>query len=171
MAVVENNEVWKVIDEYDDYDISSHGRTRNNKTEKIFQPDIRYGYHNVMFCKNGKTKRYNIHHLVCSTFCHNPNKYKIVEHIDSNILNNMFNNLRWVYTSKNSLLRTKSKHDIGEIYGVTGNNEYSWRARWCDNEGILHCSKSFSVKIYGRDQAKNLAIALRKAKELEFGYL
>ncbi len=102
---------------YNDYEISSQGRVRN--AGKILQPDIRGGYHNVKLCKDGKIKRHNIHHLVCSTFCQNPNKYKIVEYIDNNILNNMFNNLRWVYTSKNSLLRTKSKHDIGEIYGVT----------------------------------------------------
>ena len=94
MAVVENDEVWKVIDNYDDYDISSHGRTRNNKTEKVLQPDIRSGYHNVALRKDGKIKRHNIHHLVCSTFCQNPNKYKIVEHIDNNIFNNMFNKLR-----------------------------------------------------------------------------
>ena len=169
MEVVENNEVWKVIDNYNDYEISSHGRTRNTKTGKILQPDIRYGYHNVALSKDGKTKRFNIHSLVCSRFCVNPYNYNIVEHIDNNILNNMFDNLRWIYTTKNSKLRSKSKYDIGEINGVT-DGHYAWNARWCDNVGHVY-SKSFNIRIHGREQAKALAIAHRIAKELEFGYL
>ena len=32
-----NIEQWRLIDGYDNYEISSHGRVRNNKTSKIMK--------------------------------------------------------------------------------------------------------------------------------------
>ena len=80
----------------------------------------------------------------------------------------MFNNLRWVYTSKNSELRTKAKNDA-DMRGIR-QDQYAWSARWCDNVGH-ECSKNFSIKTLGHEQARTLAIACRKEKEVEFGYL
>ncbi len=169
MAFAVNVEQWRLVDGYDTYEVSSHGRVRNNKTDKIIlKSGIRCGYNNVVLCKDGKTKRWNIHYLVCFAFCENPNNYNIVEHIDNNKLNNMFNNLRWVYTSKNSKLRTKAKNG-DDIHGITY-DKYAWSARWCDNVGHV-CSKNFSIKSFGDEQARALAIACRKEKEVEFGYL
>ena len=78
------------------------------------------------------------------------------------------NNLRWVYTSKNSELRTKAKNGV-DIHGVT-HDQYAWSDRWCDNVGHV-CRKNFSIKTFGHEQAEALAIACRKEKEVEFGYL
>ena len=117
--------------------------------------------HGETEAKNKKKTVIRIHQLVGLAFCDNPDNYNIVEHVDNNKLNNTFNNLRWVYTSKNSRLRTKAKDNTGEIHGITG-DKYAWRACWCE---------SFNIKIYGREQAKALAIACRKEKEVEFGYL
>ena len=170
MAFPANIEQWRLIDNYDNYEVSSHGRVRNNKTAKILKLyTSKDGYYKVGLSKNKKKTVIRIHQLVCLAFCDNPDNYNIVEHVDNNKLNNMFNNLRWVYTSSNSRLRTKAKHNTGETHGVTG-DKYSWRAKWCDNEGKQK-SKSFSVKVYGFEQAKTLAIEWRKARELEFGYL
>ena len=169
MAFAVNVEQWRLVDGYDTYEVSSHGRVRNNKTDKIIlKSGIRCGYNNVVLCKDGKTKRWNIHYLVCFAFCENPNNYNIVEHIDNNKLNNMFNNLRWVYTSKNSELRTKAKNDA-DMRGIY-HDQYAWSARWCDNVGHMF-SKNFSIKTFGHEKARTLAISCRKEKEVEFGYL
>ena len=56
MAFAVNVEQWRLIDGYDTYEVSSHCRVRNNKTDKIIlKSGLRCGYHNVVLCKDGKT--------------------------------------------------------------------------------------------------------------------
>ena len=80
----------------------------------------------------------------------------------------MFNNLRWCTSSENNRNRTISTKNTSGIAGVCRHMK-SWRAQWSDNE--KRCSKAFSIAKYGEEQAKALAIAFRKAKELEFGHM
>ena len=40
MEFAHNIEVWRMIDNYNNYEISSHGRVRNNKTERILISSI-----------------------------------------------------------------------------------------------------------------------------------
>ena len=65
-------------------------------------------------------------------------------------------------------LRTKTKNSA-DIHEITY-HRYAWSARWCDHVGHV-CSKNFSIKTFGHEQAQALAIAGRKEKEVEFGYL
>ena len=46
-------EQWRLIDGYDNYEISSHGRVRNNKTSRIMKL-IRYKdcYHRIRLLKD-----------------------------------------------------------------------------------------------------------------------
>ena len=47
-----------------------------NQTDKIIlKSGLRCEYHNVVLCKDGKTKRCNINYLVCFAFCENQNNY------------------------------------------------------------------------------------------------
>ena len=81
----------------------------------------------------------------------------------------MFNNLRFVTVSENARNKTKGTNNTSGVQGVRKSMN-SWQAQWNDNEGIQR-RKNFSIKTFGDDQAKNLAIAHRKAQELAFGYL
>ena len=46
MAFPANIEQWRLINDYDNYEVSSHGRVRNNNTGRILKPGINSsGYH------------------------------------------------------------------------------------------------------------------------------
>ena len=52
-----NMEVWRKIDGYDKYWISSFGIVKNMVTCKILNPAIdKHGYNQVSLCKNGTRK-------------------------------------------------------------------------------------------------------------------
>ena len=81
----------------------------------------------------------------------------------------MFNNLRWCTYSENSRNTTISIKNTSKVKGVT-KKHIAWEAQWYNNDHKQR-TKSFSINKYGDEQAKILAIAYRKAKEIEFGYM
>ncbi len=153
-----------MIDGYDNYEISSHGRVRNINTMRILNPGIRKGYYYVSLWKNNKVKKHQIHRLVAFTYCINLNDYTVVDHINRVKTDNMFNNLRWVTSSENSRNRTISKNNTSGTQGVYYDTRRdAWKSRWYDLNGKVH-NKSFTIKQHG-DNAKQLAINHRKEME------
>ena len=169
--IADNIENWRLIDGYDNYEVSSHGFVRNNKTGRILKHGINDGgYRHVMLRKNNKSKPYTIHKLVASRFCDNPNNYRCVDHIDNNRSNNHFNNLRWASHSMNSRNTKINKNNTSGVQGVVYINSKSlWRARITDNNNN-RIDKKFSISVHGND-AKAKAIEWRRQKEHEYGYL
>jgi hypothetical protein len=50
-------------------------------------------------------------------------------------------------------------------------NRFSgWQAQWFENDGKQHF-KTFSIRIYGNEEAKTMAVDYRKQKEQEHGYI
>jgi hypothetical protein len=165
----QNIEQWKLVDGYDNYEVSSFGRVRNNRTARMIAKTLHHGYYNTRLSKNGITNNHRVHRLVCFAFCENPNEYNICDHIDRNKLNNMFNNLRWCSSSENNRNITIRKDNNTGHNGVSCDN-MNWRATWRDND-MKKKSKAFSINKYGDEEAKQMAINIRKEMEALYGYM
>lgn len=126
-------EIWKDIIGFEDaYQVSDRGRVRSktrsvickNGTVKNYNGKVltakpnSSGYLRVELKYNGKTERWFVHRLVALHFVENQDKdtNRIVNHLDSNHLNNSASNLEWTTLLGNSqhalkngrLVRTES---------------------------------------------------------------
>jgi len=100
------NEIWKRIKYFPEYEVSNFGRVKSFKRDIIngkirkFYIDI-YGYKTITLIKNSKLKTFTIHRLVIQAFKSNPENKSQINHIDGNKLNNKIENLEWCTCSEN----------------------------------------------------------------------
>ena len=113
-----NKEIWKLIVEYKNYQVSCLGRVRNATTELTLTPGIDRGYCRVALRKEGKPWRVAIHRLVATAFIINPQQKNTIDHIDGNRSNNVVENLRWVSMSENNRNRMKREGTTSSFKGV-----------------------------------------------------
>jgi len=98
-------EIWKNINDFNDYQISSLGRVKSFKygKEKVLKFKERYtGHFLVDLYKNGKSKTKRIHILVYETF----NNYKLKDD----------DNIHHKDKSKKMILKKNSKLKGGEVW-------------------------------------------------------
>lgn len=96
-------EEWKVITEYPNYMISNTGKVYSKINNIVLKPKIdRYGYYVVTLRKDNKNKSVTIHRLVANYFLDKVEGKDVVNHLDSNKLNNNVNNLEWTTVSGNT---------------------------------------------------------------------
>jgi len=126
-----NIEQWRLIDGYDNYEVSSHGRVRNNETNMILKPGLNSrGYYVVCLCKDSLQRTQKVHKLVASAFIDNPENKRNVDHIDNNGKNNMLDNLRWATDQENAYNRRKIENTSSQYKGVYWDNiKMKWRSR------------------------------------------
>ena len=66
-------EIWKEIEGFDNYQISNLGRVKNIKFDRLVKPLLdNRGYIMVNLYKNGKMKRLLLHRLIAIAFIPNP---------------------------------------------------------------------------------------------------
>jgi hypothetical protein len=93
----ENEEIWKTIEDYPNYEVSSFGNIKNKTTKKLLKLQKNYsGYLKVSLLNNNK-KSFSciVHRLVAKAFIHNTEHKSTVNHIDRNRSNNHIRNLEW----------------------------------------------------------------------------
>ena len=95
-------EIWKVIPQFNRYEISNFSRVRNIKTSRILKPGINSkNYICVRLYNEFTNKSFLLHRLIALAFIPKIKGKNIINHIDNNTLNNNINNLEWVTSSEN----------------------------------------------------------------------
>lgn len=150
-------EEFKIIEGFENYEISNLGNVKNSKTDRILKPNKnKRGYHNVDI--NGKKKL--IHQLVALAFLQNPNNWKHVDHINNDTLDNNINNLRWCSIQQNNRNQRINCMNTSGYKGVSYDKR---RKKW--SAAISLNDKSIFI---GRFNTKEEAALARynKSKEL-----
>lgn len=97
-------ELWRIITEATNYEVSNLGNIRNTKSGRILNPGISgNGYRQVSLKireTNKFEKRY-IHRLVAQYWIDNPDNKREVNHINLDRTDNRVENLEWITSSDN----------------------------------------------------------------------
>ncbi len=105
------DEIWKVIDGFEKYEVSSFGRVRNSITGRVLKLTNKAGYYNVSLTninEFGKVKKgLRVHRLVGFAFIENPENKPEINHKDKNKLNNNVSNLEWNSRKENNVHRSQ----------------------------------------------------------------
>ena len=174
--MAQNIEQWMLIDGYNNYEVSSFGRVRNNVTNRILKQNVNPNQrHQIGLNLKSKKQNHLVHRLVAFAFCDKPDGCDLVDHIDRNPQNNHFSNLQWTTPGGNSHNKTKYSNNTSGKQGVCYYTDkrrcsHYWSAEIRDNNQ-KKIAEHFSIKKLGDDEAKRQAIECRKQLEIQFGYI
>ena len=92
-----SKEFWKPVKGFPDYEASNFGKIRNINTKHVLKEYVsNSGYYEVSVYLNGKAYPKTVHRLIAQTFMSQYDDQKnVINHIDSNRLNNNLLNLEW----------------------------------------------------------------------------
>ena len=98
------NEIWKPIKDFEDYyEVSNKGYIRNKRTKLVLKPyTINSGYKCLKLTVNRKVTSILVHRAVATAFIPNDSFKRTVNHVDGNKLNNSADNLEWSTHSENN---------------------------------------------------------------------
>ena len=169
-------EVWRSIEGYSNYWISSEGRVWSNKKDGY----LKLIDHPVIYEYADGTKRKTIykqidlmkdeirhqgklvHRLVATAFLPNPENKTDIDHLDGNCSNNKVSNLRWKTHSenmRNCKIRTDNKSGHKGISWCKRSS--TWRATIYDNRHKQQSRYFTNIED---------AVLWRRQKEVELGY-
>jgi len=129
-SIINNEEIYKEIKDFPNYQISNFGNVKNIKTNRILKQRLRYdGYKDITLCINNKKYYKLAHRLVIEAFLDNVDSKPCCDHIDNNKENNNINNLRWATTKENNQNTKISKNNTSGVKGVDFKKASNkWRA-------------------------------------------
>lgn len=123
--------IWKKIEDYDNYSVSTIGTIKNNITERILKYYIRNGYPSITLCKDNKKKTFNIHNIVAIHFLEKPEGQFVVNHKNENKIDNRLENLEYLTYRENtqySATSTRTKNctsfDLSQFQEIPNYTNY-----------------------------------------------
>ena len=124
-------EIWKIIKDFENYELSNFGKIRNLKTGKILTNNIsKRGYFVVKLVNGPIRKTKTIHRLLGIYFLNNGlDGNFIVDHIDNNPINNDLSNLQITTKRINSTKDRISATGENCIYFSRSKNKLAYRVR------------------------------------------
>jgi len=148
-------EIWKSIEGYETYSVSTFGNVRNDKTGKILK-----GRGDRYLQVALKQINLSIHRLVGLTFIENFENKECIDHIDGNPFNNRVENLRWATQFENHHNLKKAINNTTGIKGIHFNKKYKKF-----EVSIMHKRIKYHFGYYDTIEESTLARQL-KANEL-----
>jgi hypothetical protein len=145
----QNQEIWRAVDGFMNFEVSNHGRVRNVKNGRMIKQTLyihnKTGYKQYL-CHLSKLvdgrrfdKRAQLSRLVALAFCANPNDETVVDHLDNNSLNNHYTNLRWCTSQQNQWNTTKQRNKTSVYKGVYFHQStQKWTAQITINKKQTH---------------------------------
>jgi hypothetical protein len=134
------NEIWKDIEGYPDYQVSNFGRVKSLKFNKeiILKDRIsNKGYLFVLLYKEKESKSFSVHRLIANTFLGKSDLQ--VNHKNSIRTDNRLENLEYVSSRENNSYRFQKENLSSKYIGVCWDkNKKKWRAYI-----NMNCSKKF----------------------------
>ena len=158
MNFPQNQEIWRAVDGFINYEISSHGRARNAITGKIMKPTLNKGYLRICLMKDKKKHNILIHRMIAIAFVENkdPENRIYIDHIDNNKLNNSCLNLRWATSEENNHNLSISKRNTSGYKGVSFYKKLNkWRCKVANQHVGLFKTKEEAAQAYN-DKALEL---------------
>ena len=96
-------EIWKTIEDFENYEISNYGNLRNKITGRFKKLTVnKEGYIRTSISNKDRTISVAVHRLVALAFITNEDNKPLVNHKDSNRANNHVSNLEWATFSENA---------------------------------------------------------------------
>lgn len=115
------NEVWKMFHDEGrkriQYFISNLGRVKTvsqTGRERLLSTPSSQGYKHMSLYFGSKRMNRRVHQLVAEHFVENPLKYNMIDHIDSNSLNNIATNLRWIKDPSHNAQNVETRRKLSE---------------------------------------------------------
>lgn len=119
----------------------------------------------VFWQLNFKNVNYVVHRIIWVLENGSIDPELVIDHLDGNPLNNLVSNLSLKTMMDNSRNQRLRRNNTTGVTGVnlTNKGEHSWyySAYWQDINGSQNC-KHFSIKKFGEENAKALAVACRE---------
>lgn len=183
--MLNNNEIWVVLPNYSNYEISNKGNIKSKRQNKIMRSwRINSGYSVISLVdNNGKSTKWLVHRLVATAFIKNTLAKPLINHIDGNKLNNNATNLEWCSNSENitharatglnvynyptaGKKLSGKKHSISNYYGVSYDNaRKKWIGLLCTN-GRIYKQRRFTTENAAAEHYNNLVKELKLNRPL-----
>ena len=157
-------EVWKTIENFEEYKVSNLGRVKSFKfnKEKLLKLNLsgrkKEQYYCVKLSNKKIIKDFKIHKLVANYFI-GKNNDLVVNHIDGNSFNNNHSNLEYVTVRENNLHKSKLTNDTPNVKFC--NIRLKYRAR------INYNKKDFHIGYFKyKEEAYNKVLEFKKINNI-----